>query len=109
MHSPSSSRPALRFACGERVSCAVDDDPGELATWMAGTVRALWVQFRCAEFESERRAVGGAEPVLVAPYEIELDGGGVVLAHRDEHYMVRDPPRDPRDGGVLVDTWTTMS
>lgn len=74
-------RPALRFAVGDAVMCLVGDyQYGAWSSWCAGVVTALW---RGSE------AWGSSE---VAAYEIQLNvGGSSVLAHRDDHTLVRDP------------------
>lgn len=69
----------LRFSVGDRVACAVEDPVSNLTNWEAGTVDG--VRVTVDEWEGE----GG--PV---PYRIKLDRGGMVLSHRDVHWLVRD-------------------
>jgi hypothetical protein len=94
-HGAAGKRPKLRFAAGERVSCLVEDASGERSEWAAGTVAAVW-----RPVEEGAAALDGVPPddaaaVPTAPYAIDLDGGGTVLAHRDEHWLVREQRLQP--------------
>ena len=95
-----------RFAAGDRVACVVEDPARNAGTWAAGTV--LEVNYDAAHegvFAEHRQA--GDQGVLaelnygrsrwdwpsansVIPYRVLLDSGVGVLAHRDEHWLVRD-------------------
>ena len=86
------SRPARgtrRFASGERVACAIEDESNDYSVWAAGTVRDVdySIQEDAAALDPERDFTGARG---VVPYRVELDTGGMVLVHRDEHWLVRD-------------------
>ena len=84
---PTTGKP--RFACGERVACAVEDESGDYSVWAAGTVVDAdhSVAEDAAALLPEREWAGDAGRV---PYRVQLDAGGHVLVHRDEHWLVRD-------------------
>lgn len=74
------SHRARRFALDDRVACAVEEGADGYTAWAAGTVVA--VDHRV---EGSEGATGG-----VAPYQVRLDSRCVVIAHADEHWLVRD-------------------
>ena len=75
---------SLRFAIGDHVTCLVDDGTQRGCNWENGIVSELWAQ---------REAWGTEE---AAAYAIQLDGSGdTVLAHRDDHCLVRDADLQP--------------
>ena len=78
-----------RFASGERVACAIEDESNDYSVWAAGTVRDVdySIQEDAAALDPERDFTGARG---VVPYRVELDTGGMVLVHRDEHWLVRD-------------------
>lgn len=83
-----------RFGLHDRVACAVEDATDEYTDWAAGTV----VEVDHVVEESE--GVQGG----VVPYKVMLDSGCEVLAHVDEHWLIRDlelqapGPRIAKDG-----------
>ena len=78
-----------RFAEGERVACAIEDETNDYSVWAAGTVLEVdhSIEERARELLPERQWAGG---FAVVPYRVGLDSGGEVLVHRDEHWLVRD-------------------
>jgi len=94
---------ALRFAVGDRVACAVEDETGDFTQWAAGTVLTLHVSIEseAAAFDTGLDLAGDAGCV---PYRVTLDSGCTVLVHRDDHLLVRDlnlqaaGPRQAADG-----------
>jgi hypothetical protein len=90
-----------RFGVGERVSCAVEDTTDNYTIWAAGTVTE--VSYSVASDASEMLPDRGWSGHIV-PYRVELDVGGHVLVHRDEHWLIRDltlqpaGPRQAADG-----------
>ena len=93
-----------RFAVGDRVACAVEDESDDFTVWAAGTVVAVDYSVAAdAEALVPQREWTGAAAVV--PYRIELDISRVaVLVHKDEHWLVRDlalqaaGPRQAADG-----------
>mmetsp|Transcript_23089 Transcript_23089/g.75065 ORF Transcript_23089/g.75065 Transcript_23089/m.75065 type:complete len:339 (-) Transcript_23089:346-1362(-) len=88
---PPAAKPAAkprRFAAGDRVACAVEDPSDSYSVWAAGTVVAVDVPLDEATLYGEHVSGGGATHTL--PYRVQLDSGAAVLAHRDEHWLVRD-------------------
>ena len=70
---------SLRFAVGDKCTCLVADKSGHSTEWVSGTITEVWAQREDWGYD-ERCA-----------YAIKLDrDGSVVLAHRDEHSLVRD-------------------
>ena len=63
---------SLRFAVGARVECARGD------TWAPGRVIKLHYH------------EAGFEPGFFAPYQIELDDGGLVYAPDDDDMWIRE-------------------
>ena len=76
---------ARRFGVGERVACAVEDSEDSYTEWAAGTVEAV-----DHHVEDEDGVRGG-----LCPYRVLLDSGSTVLAHADEHWLVRDLALQP--------------
>mmetsp|Transcript_16560 Transcript_16560/g.51538 ORF Transcript_16560/g.51538 Transcript_16560/m.51538 type:complete len:242 (+) Transcript_16560:477-1202(+) len=80
-----------RFAVGDRVAVAVEDPSDNFTDWAGGTVAA--VDHHPKHY-----------PDAKIPYRVALDAGRVVLAHRDEHWLIRDldlqdpGPRQAADG-----------
>ena len=74
-----------RFASGERVACAVEDETNDYSVWAAGTV----VDVNCS-IAHEAKDLGWGGSVAIVPYRVLLDSGCHVLVHRDEHWLVRD-------------------
>jgi hypothetical protein len=70
---------------GERVACAVEDSEDSYTEWAAGTVEAV-----DHHVEDEDGVRGG-----LCPYRVLLDSGSTVLAHADEHWLVRDLALQP--------------
>lgn len=87
------SQKLRRFCVGDRVACAVEDSTGDYSEWAAGTVRAL------DRLVEDARGVPGG----LAPYEVELDSGTVVLVHVDEHWLVRDLALQPPGPRIAAD------
>mmetsp|Transcript_26252 Transcript_26252/g.56664 ORF Transcript_26252/g.56664 Transcript_26252/m.56664 type:complete len:349 (-) Transcript_26252:418-1464(-) len=80
-----------RFGQGDRVACAVEDPSNDFTEWAAGTV--LTVDHRVEDAET---VPGGT-----VPYQVKLDSDTTVLAHVDEHWLIRDlglQPPGPRVG-----------
>ena len=93
--SHSKKRGARRFAVGERVACAVEDATSDFSDWAAGTVISVDHPIE----PLEEGGVGGT-----VPYQVQLDGGGgTVLAHRDEHWLVRELALQPAGPRVAAD------
>jgi len=74
------SQRSRRFGVHDRVACAVEDATDDYTDWAAGTVLEV---DHCVE------GLGGIEGGVV-PYKVMLDNGYTVLAHVDEHWLVRD-------------------
>ena len=74
-----------RFAVGDRVACAVEDESDDFTVWAAGTVVAVDYSV-AADAEAlvpQREWMGAA---AVVPYRVALDISRVaVLVHKDEH------------------------
>ena len=93
---PQSLKPGTkrRFAVGERVACAIEDESDDYSVWSAGTV--LDVDY---SIEADAKALhpegdyAGAAGIV--PYRVELDSGCKVLVHRDEHWLVRSLAQQP--------------
>lgn len=92
---PRQKRRAPRFAPGERVACAVEDATSEYSDWAAGTVLAV-------DGTVEEWA-GYPEARSTVPYRVGLDGGGIVLVHRDEHVLIRELALQPAGRRVGAD------
>lgn len=95
-----------RFKAGERVAVAVEDATDKYSDWVAGTV--VDVDYSVAEKAATllpSRDWSGNKGVV--PYRVELDSGGSVLVHKDEHWLLRDlelqtaGPRQCEDGRCL--------
>ena len=117
---------ARRFRVGERVACAVEAahppsarvarveaseegytlveaesegctdceaENGGYTDWAAGTVSTV---------DHAVEGVGGLSGGVV-PYRVAMDGGGSVLVHRDEHWLVRDLQLQPAGPRVAPD------
>ena len=83
-----SSRPAVRFSVGDKVTCRVGDSSGNGSEWVSGVVTECWAQRDC----------WGADEACAYAIEVGSQGGApprIVLAHRDEHHLVRDPLLQP--------------
>ena len=80
---------ARRFAMGERVACAVEDETDDYSVWAAGTVVDVdySVENEAADLIPDREWAGGIARI---PYRVQLDTGTSVLVHRDEHWLIRD-------------------
>ena len=78
-----------RFALGERVAVAVEDDTDDYSVWAAGTIRDVdySVEKDATALMPDRKWSDGAACI---PYRVELDTGCMVLVHRDEHWLLRD-------------------
>lgn len=98
--SHSKKRKVRRFTVGERVACAVEDATDEFSDWAAGTVIAV-------DHALEPLEEGGV--VSTVPYQVQLDSGGTVLAHRDEHWLVRDFALQPAGPRVAADGVRTLT
>jgi hypothetical protein len=87
---------------GERVACAVEAAEADYATdWAAGSVSAV------DEPVDGIEGVGGGG---VVPYRVLLDdGGGSVLVHQDEHWLVRDLELQPAGPRVAADGTRTLA
>lgn len=85
----------LRFAAGDRVVCAVEEAAGAYTVWAAGTVTACDVSVGpdAVALMPERDWSDANSRV---PYRVQLDGGGSVLCHRDEHWLIRDLSLQPQ-------------
>ena len=89
-----------RFGVGERVVCAVEGET-DPTTWAAGAVVATNY---CVKEDAQALHPELADVSVCVPYRIQLDSGCTVLAHRDEHWLVRDlalqaeKPRQAADG-----------
>lgn len=82
-------RGARRFAVGDRVACAVEDESNDYSVWASGTV--LDVDYDISADAAEMmRDRDWAKGKGVVPYRVQLDEGGTVLVHRDQHWLVRD-------------------
>ena len=84
-------KPPLRFSVGDAVVCLVGGaDQTNGGTWAHGDVVAVWAQ------RPQWRFARDGTPEAAA-YAIRLSGGSgvVVLCHRDEHSLVRDPSLQP--------------
>ena len=90
-----------RFAVGERVACAVEDESDDYSVWAAGTVEQVnySVEEEAKEMIPDREWAG-----TCVPYRVQLDSGGMVLVHKDEHWLLRDlelqaaGPRQTKEG-----------
>ena len=73
----------MRFAAGERVACAVEDESNDYSVWAAGTVLEVdcSIEKDAAALLPDREWAGDAGRV---PYVVELDSGGKVLVHNVE-------------------------
>ena len=116
---PMHSAKTKRFGVGGRVACAVEDDTGDHSLWAAGTV--LDVDYSVEEIATDLLAGGdwkgnagrvlnqAREKQAAVPYRVQLDTGGEVLVHQDEHWLVRDSllqaegPRQAADGTHCVE------
>lgn len=78
-----------RFQVGERVACAVEDDSDDYSVWASGTILDVdfSIEMDATAHMPDREWAGAAGCV---PYRVQLDSGSIVLAHRDEHWLVRD-------------------
>ena len=78
-----------RFAVGDRVACAVEDESNDYSAWASGTVLDVDydISADAAEMIPDRDWTKGKGAV---PYRVQLDEGGTVLVHRDQHWLVRD-------------------
>ena len=77
-----------RFGVGSRVACSIEDVSGDDdITWAAGTV--VEVDYDAAPDARKLYATWDwpcADGIL--PYRVQLDSGGYVFVHRDEHWLV---------------------
>ena len=103
---------ARRFACGERVACAVENSVPALTgtMWAPGTVEMV---DRSME-EAAKMLL--AEEILTdkewskgcVPYQVKMDAGYSVLVHKDVHWLIRDlahqveGPRQAEDGSCCL-------
>lgn len=76
------SKKPRRFAVGERVACAVEDDSDEYSMWAAGTVTEVDVSVESDAVEVLPQREWKGENAVV-PYRVQLDNGMVVLVHRE--------------------------
>ena len=83
-HKEGSARPELRFSVDDRVACLVEDPSGDFAEWKSGKVTELWAR-PTDKYELDFWRADDA-----AAYRVDLDDGGRVLVHRDDHILVRD-------------------
>jgi hypothetical protein len=82
---------ARRFAMGERVVVAVEEDANDGVRWAAGTIIDTDFSIEAdADALLPSREWARGEDARV-PYRVQLDSGGRVLVHRDEHWLIRDP------------------
>jgi len=83
---------ASRFTVGDRVTCAIEDDTNDYSLWAAGVV----VDVDCdVSADAWALVPDGEWDGYTVPYRIQLDSGCSVLAHRDEHWLVRDAELQP--------------
>lgn len=102
-----------RFALGERVVCAVEDESDDYSTWASGKVVDVdySIEADAAELLPDCDWSGNKAKV---PYRVELDSGCHVLVHRDEHWLVRDAtlqaagPRQVADGAGAASCLTRL-
>ncbi len=80
-------QPRRRFAVGERVACAVEDESNDFSSWRAGTVLDVDC---CIESDAQALLPGRDWSGALVPYRVALDAGATVLVHKDEHWLVRD-------------------
>ena len=79
----------LRFGVGDRVAVAVEDKTDDYSVWAAGTVveKDFSVEADASQLMPNRKWPKAATRI---PYRVKLDSGSRVIAHRDEHWLVRD-------------------
>ena len=93
---------SFRFAVGERVACAVEDETDDFSVWAAGTVEEVSVSLATdAHAIFPERDWSGANGTV--PYRVKLDSGTSVLCHRDEHWLIRDLKLQAEGARVAAD------